>query len=70
MAVIASGMLAAAAVLLAASTAGHEGNDRERRRAASDRSCAEVERSMNGQQDMNYDNFCKIPNNASCSLRG
>jgi len=24
---------------------------------------------MNGQQDMNYDNFCKIPNNASCSLR-
>ena len=50
MAVMASGMLAAAAVLLAASTAGQARSVRERRSAASDCSRAEVESSANGQQ--------------------
>ena len=69
MAVMASGMLAAAAVLLAASTAGQARSVRERRSAASDCSRAEVESSANGQQHIDYDDFCRIPNNASCRLR-
>ena len=40
-AVIASGVLAAAAVVLLASTGGHERSDRDRRSAVSDRSGAE-----------------------------
>ena len=69
MAVMASGMLATAAVLLAASTAGQARSVRERRSAASDCSRAEVESSANGQQHIDYDDFCRIPNNASCRLR-
>ena len=68
MAVIASGVLAAAAVVLVASTGGHERSDRDRRSAVSDRSGAEVERGKNGQQDMNHDDYCEAPNNAAAAL--
>ena len=69
MAVIASGMLAAAVVLLAASTAGRERSDCDRGSAERDRSCAEAERSTNRLQDMNYDMICNIPSYVNCSLR-
>ena len=69
MAVIASGMLAAAVVLLAASTAGRERSDCDRGSVARDRSCVEAERSTNGRPYVNYDVISNISYIATTALR-
>ena len=69
MAVIASGMLAAAVVMLAASTTGRERSDCDRGSAEGDCSCAEAESRTNRLLDMNYDIICNIPSYVNFSLR-
>ena len=65
----AANTLAAAVLLLAASTAGRERCDCDRESAARDRSCAGVEHSTNGKQHVNYDIISNVFNIANCSLR-